>query len=72
MLNTLINVDQLPEGIKQDIREYLNFYGAQGIQAANGQFLRVEDALQCYLEWNGIIGYTDTVIAIIKAGETNE
>ena len=60
----MIELERLPEHIKSDIKEYLEENEIKNIPEDG--FYRIETLLNYYLEWNGVVGYTEIIVDILK------
>ncbi len=58
----MINLDDLPENISEGIIEYMETNNIPKLD----NYLRMDTAINFYLEWKGIIGYSSYIIAIIE------
>ena len=58
-----IKLSKLPPRILEDIKQS---YGRSSLW---GPDMDLEQALNAYLSWNGIIGYTKSIMEIIKAAK---
>ena len=54
-----VDLDALDDGIASGIREFME---ENELEAPN----TLRDALDMYLQWNGIIGYTDTILRAVR------
>lgn len=59
-INDMVDVSKLPQSVYDDIWAYYDNIPVP-------EKLTVEEALKAYLEWNGIIGYTDTICKIFQS-----
>lgn len=60
----LVNIDALPQEIRDSI---VSHQKENGIAARKN--LSLETALKYYLEWNGIIGFTQQIFSIFQAAK---
>lgn len=58
-----------PRNVIKDIQDYLKENENRDLTDYEVEELDPEEALRMYLEWNGIIGYTSTIISILEAEE---
>lgn len=67
-----IKWSKLPVSVRNDIEEWISG-GGELDYGANGNFemaeISVYEALDAYLKWNGIIGYTSTIYSIFEAAK---
>lgn len=61
-----VSVKDLPLRIQKDI---MNYFLENEKQWTSLEKMPVEEALHAFLEWNGIIGYDEVIIAIFEAGQ---
>lgn len=60
----MVKLDTLPSHIKNDIIEFIEENNIKNIPEDG--FYRIETLLRYYLEWNGIVGWTEDIMSIIK------
>ncbi len=56
----------IPMHILRDLREHSGLAGDDDSQDPILQALSKEEVLSRWLEWNGIIGYTETILEIVS------
>jgi len=62
----MVNLNSLSPIIRDDIKEYcIENKKERSLNRYDG-YMNLEDALNYYLEWNGISGYTSLIMSIIQ------
>jgi len=56
-----LDAGKLPKRVEQDIEDFI---ADNNIRPSVE--MTMEEALDYYLKWNGIIGYTETILEIVK------
>ncbi len=59
----MVNLSYLPEHIESDIREFAE---ENNKTIPEDGYLKFSVALDYYLQWNGIQGWTNTVISLLR------
>lgn len=70
----MIDIDKIPAGVLSDVRQYVRDNGmVRPHDVSNARCDEViressmEDVLDMYLKWNGIIGYTRDILRCVEA-----
>ncbi len=58
----MINLDDLPEGIREDIEEYMEENNIPRID----NYMKLRSAIDYYLMWQGIVGFTSSIYDIME------
>lgn len=64
-LDKPIDFYAFPLDIQMELADYYEF----NKHDVPPKCMSIREVLSTYLEWNGIIGYTDKILSIVKGGE---
>lgn len=62
----MVRLESLRECILDDITTYCEENKRTVLLTRYDGYMNLETALNCYLEWNGVVGYTDLIMEIIQ------
>lgn len=65
-----IDIAELPKDIEDDIREWCKLNYENGLIENN--CMELSDAVNCYLKWNGVIGYTSQIMAMFSLAKSSK
>jgi hypothetical protein len=61
-MNRMVRLSDLPKQIQNDIRDFEN----DNRKGSGQDVLPLETALDYYLLWNGVLGYTNPILQIVS------
>lgn len=63
-----VRAELVADGYSAPVAEAL---ANRGVTVADTQHMSKRELLEHYLEWNGIIGYADSILSVIEDAEAN-
>ena len=62
----MVRLESLRGCILDDITSYCEENNKNSLLTRYDGYMSLETALNCYLDWNGVVGYTDLIMEIIQ------